>query len=121
VATRTSSPRLANGGLPGQFERYFVGEKARVIVEPLQSNFDREPVVFARSQRICDALSFDLRAQEPARQDSVVARMGGRRDHGHFVDRLLRGGVKFMGGLKATEDFFRLFLIVGFQNLWTLA
>jgi hypothetical protein len=47
--------------------------------------------------------------------------MGGRRDHGHFVDRLLRGGVKFMGGLKATEDFFRLFLIVGFQNLWTLA
>ena len=54
-------PRLANAELPLTFERYFVDEKVRNIVDPLEFDFDHEPTTFARSRQIYDALSFDLR------------------------------------------------------------
>jgi Tannase and feruloyl esterase len=43
-------PRLANATIPGQFERYFVDAKARTILDPLRSNFDRKPTDVARSR-----------------------------------------------------------------------
>jgi hypothetical protein len=47
VAARPGTPpRLANADLPGQFERYFVDEKVRKILDPLQSEFDRKPEEF---------------------------------------------------------------------------
>jgi hypothetical protein len=41
---------LANAELPLAFERYFVDEKARNIVDPLEFDFDHEPATFARSR-----------------------------------------------------------------------
>jgi hypothetical protein len=61
AARPSTPPRPANADLPGQFERYFVDEKVRNILDPLQSHFDRKPADFARSRRIYDAFSFDLR------------------------------------------------------------
>jgi len=112
-----AAPRLANAELPGQFERYFVGEKVRTIIDPLQSTFDREPGTFARAQQVYDALSFDLR---------VLKNRGGKilMWHGWADGAIMATSsigyyeavVKFMGGRQATEEFFRLFLIPGVHH-----
>jgi len=110
-------PRLANADLPGEFERYFVDERVRAIGDPLKFDFDKEPATFARSRRIYDALSVDLRA---------VRNRGGKILLWHgWADGAIaatssigyyEGVVKFMGGRKETEDFFRLFLIPGVHH-----
>ncbi len=110
-------PRLANADLPGQFERYFVDEKVRTIVDPLQFDFDREPTTFARSRRIYDALSFDLRALK--NREGKILMWHGWSDGAIMATSSIgyyEGVMKFMGGRKTTEDFFRLFLIPGVHH-----
>ena len=110
-------PRLANADLPGQFERYFVDEKVRTIVDPLQFDFDREPATFARSRRIYDALSFDLRALSS--RGGKILLWHGWADGAIMATSSIgyyEGVMKFMGGRKTTEDFFRLFLIPGVHH-----
>ena len=112
-----TAPRLANADLPGQFERYFVDEKPRTIVDPLQFDFDREPATFARSRRIYDALSFDLRALK--NRGGKILLWHGWADGAIMATSSIgyyEGVTKFMGGRKATEDFFRLFLIPGVHH-----
>jgi Tannase and feruloyl esterase len=112
-----ATSRLANADLPGQFERYFVGEKLRTIVDPLQSDFDREPATFARSRRIYDALSVDLRPLK--NRGGKILLWHGWADGAIMATSSIgyyEGVVKFMGGRKATEDFFRLFLIPGVHH-----
>ena len=110
-------PRLSKAELPGQFERYFVDEKVRNIVDPLQFDFDREPATFARSRRVYDALSVDLRAVK--NRGGKILLWHGWADGSIMATSSIgyyEGVVKFMGGRKETEDFFRLFLIPGVHH-----
>jgi len=110
-------PRLSKAQLPGQFERYFVDEKMRNIVDPLQFDFDREPATFARSRRVYDALSLDLRAVK--NRGGKILLWHGWADGSIMANSSIgyyQGVVKFMGGRKETEDFFRLFLIPGVHH-----
>lgn len=109
--------RLANAELPGQFERFFVDEKVRNIVDPLQFDFDREPATFARSRRIYDALSVDLRAVKD--RGGKILLWHGWADGAIMATSSIgyyQAVVKFIGGRKETEDFFRLFLIPGVHH-----
>jgi hypothetical protein len=45
-----------------QHEKYLADEKIRDNVDALKYDFDREPTSLARSRRIYDASSLDLRA-----------------------------------------------------------
>jgi feruloyl esterase len=117
AARSGTPPRLANADLPGQFERYFVDEKPRTVVDPLKFDFDREPATFVRSRRIYDALSFDLRALQ--NKGGKILLWHGWADGAIMATSSIgyyEGVVKFMGGRKATEDFFRLFLIPGVHH-----
>lgn len=110
-------PRLANRDLPAVFERYFVDETVRTIVDPLQFDFDREPATFERSRRTYDALSFDLRALK--QRGGKILLWHGWADGAIMATSSIGyydGLTKFMGGRKATEDFFRLFLIPGVHH-----
>jgi feruloyl esterase len=108
-------PRLANRDLPGEFERYFVDEKVRNVADTATFDFDHEPATFARSRRIYDALSADL---GPLKSRGAKMLMW----HGWADSAIMATSsigyyesvVKFMGGRKQTEDFFRLFPIPGF-------
>jgi len=110
-------PRLANRDLPGEFERYFVGEKVRNVADTLTFDFDREPATFARSRRIYDALSADL---GPLKNRGAKMLMW----HGWADSAIMATSsigyyesvVKFMGGRKQTEDLFRLFPIPGVHH-----
>src|ERR1700693_3976656 len=117
-AARPGTPqRLANADLPGQFERFFVDEKVRTILDPLQFDFDRELATFARSRRIYDALSFDLRALKN-RGDKILL-WHGWADGAIMATSSIgyyEGVVRAMGGRKQTEDFFRLFLVPGVHH-----
>ncbi|HEV2133932.1 MAG TPA: tannase/feruloyl esterase family alpha/beta hydrolase [Terracidiphilus sp.] len=110
-------PRLANAELPIQFERYFIDEKMRNIGDPLQFNFDREPATFARSRRVYDALSVDLRAVKD--RGGKILLWHGWADGAISATSSIgyyEAVMKFMGGRKETEDFFRLFLIPGVHH-----
>jgi hypothetical protein len=117
AARPSTPPRLANADLPGQFERYFVDETVRKILDPLESHFDREPADFARSRRIYDALSFDLTALK--NRGAKILLWHGWADGAIMATSSIgyyEGVTKFMGSRKATEDFFRLFLIPGVHH-----
>ena len=110
-------PRLANADLSAQFERYFVDEKVRTVVDPLQFDFDREPATFARSRRIYDALSFDLRPLK--NRGGKILLWHGWADGAIMATSSIgyyEGVMNFMGGRKTTVDFFRLFLIPGVHH-----
>ena len=110
-------PRLANAELPSTFERYFVDEKVRNIVDPLEFDFDREPATFARSRQIYDALSFDLRPAK--RRGGKILLWHGWADGAIMATSSIgyyEGVVNLMGGRKTTEDFFRLFLVPGVHH-----
>jgi hypothetical protein len=55
-------PRIANLDLPAQHIGYLADEKIRSNIDALSFDFDREPATLARSRRIYDATSVDLRA-----------------------------------------------------------
>ena len=110
-------PRVANMDLPGQHLGYLADEKVRHDVDALSFNFDRDPATLARSRRIYDATSFDLRAFK-ARGGKIVMWHG-------WADGAITatssigyydGVSHFMGGRDKTQDFFRLFLIPGVHH-----
>jgi Tannase and feruloyl esterase len=110
-------PRLANAELPATFERYFVDEKVRNIVDPLEFDFDREPATFVRSRQIYDAFSFDLRPLKT--RGGKILLWHGWSDGAIMATSSVgyyEGVVNLMGGRKATEDFFRLFLVPGVHH-----
>lgn len=110
-------PRLANADLPAVFDRYFVDAKVRTIKDPLEFDFDREPATFDRSRRIYDALSFDLRRVKE--RGGKILLWHGWADGAIMATSSIgyyEGVVRFMGGRRATEDFFRLFLIPGVHH-----
>jgi tannase/feruloyl esterase len=111
------TPRLANLELPGEYGRYLLDEKIRQNEDALTFDFDRDPATLARSRRIYDATSFDLRAFK-ARGGKLLVWHGwadgaimATSSIGYF-----EGVTKFMGGRKQTEDFFRLFLVPGVHH-----
>jgi len=110
-------PRFANMELPGQYLGYFVDEKIRRNINALNFDFDRDPATLARSRRIYDATSVDLRAFK-ARGGKILMWHGwadgaipATSSIGYY-----EGVMKFMGGRKQTEDFFRLFLVPGVHH-----
>jgi hypothetical protein len=111
------TPRLANLELPGEYGRYLLDEKIRQNEDALTFDFDRDPATLAKSRRIYDATSFDLRAFK-ARGGKLLVWHGwadgaimATSSIGYF-----EGVTKFMGGRKQTEDFFRLFLVPGVHH-----
>ena len=110
-------PRFANMELPEQYLRYFVDENVRPTGDALHFDFDRDPATLARSRRIYDAFSPDLRAFK-AHGGKILMWHGwadgaisAASSIGYYESVL-----KFMGGRKQTEDYFRLFLIPGVHH-----
>jgi hypothetical protein len=111
------TPRLANLELPGQYEKYLADEKVRENADALTFDFDRDPATFTRARRIYDASSVDLRALK-ARGGKLLI-WHGWADGAIMATSSIGyydGVVKFMGGRKQTEDFFRLFLVPGVHH-----
>jgi hypothetical protein len=111
------TPRLANLELPGQYEKYLADEKIRENADALTFDFDRDPVTLARSRRIYDATSFDLRAFKVRGGKLLV--WHGWADGAIMATSSIgyyEGVTKLMGGRKQTEDFFRLFLVPGVHH-----
>ena len=109
--------RSANFDLPGQYLKYFVDEKMRKHGDALSFDFDHDPGTLDRARRIYDATSFDLRAVK-ARGGKILMWHGwadgaimATSSVGYY-----EGVTKFMGGRKATENFFRLFLVPGVHH-----
>lgn len=110
-------PRLANMDLPAQHLGYLAEETVRHNVGALTFDFDRDPTTLARSRRIYDATSFDLRALK-ARGGKILM-WHGWADGAIMATSSIgyyEGVNKLMGGRKETEDFFRLFLIPGVHH-----
>lgn len=111
------TPRLANLELPGQHMKYLADEKIRPNVDALHFDFDRDPATLARSRRIYDATSSDLRAFKS--HGGKVLMWHGWADGAIPATSSIgyyEGVMKFMGGRKQTEDFFRLFLVPGVHH-----
>jgi Tannase and feruloyl esterase len=111
------TPRLANLELPGQYEKFLADEKIRENADALTFDFDRDPATLARSRRIYDATSFDLRAFKA--QGGKLLVWHGWADGAIMATSSIgyyEGVSKLMGGRKQTEDFFRLFLVPGVHH-----
>jgi hypothetical protein len=111
------SPRFANMELPGQHLGYLADETVRHNVGALTFDFDRDPATLARSRRIYDAGSFDLRAFK-ARGGKILMWHGwadGAISATSSIGYYERAS-ELMGGRQNTQDFFRLFLIPGVHH-----
>jgi feruloyl esterase len=111
------TPRLANLELPGQYIKYLADEKIRANADALTFDFDRDPGTLARARKIYDATSLDLRAFR-ARGGKLLL-WHGWADGAIMATSSIgyyEGVMKFMGGRKQTEDFFRLFLVPGVHH-----
>ena len=117
VAIPGYPPRFANMDLPGVFLKYFVDAKKRDKGDALSFDFDHDPATLDRSRRIYDATSFDLRAFK-ARGGKMLMWQGWADGAISAASSIAyyEGVVKFMGGRKQTDDFFRLFLIPGVHH-----
>ena len=108
---------FANPDMAGQYLKYFLDEKAREKGDALSFDFDRDPATLDRARRIYDATSVDLRAFK-ARGGKMLMWHGwadgaimATSSIGYYESVL-----KFMGGRKQTENFFRLFLVPGVHH-----
>jgi feruloyl esterase len=109
--------RLANLELPGQHMRYLADERIREHADALHFDFDRDPATLGRSRRIYDATSFDLRAFKA--HGGKLLLWHGLADGAIMATSSIgyyEGAMKFMGGRKQTEDFFRLFVVPGVHH-----
>jgi len=111
------TPRLANLELPGQYIKYLADEKIRANADALTFDFDRDPGTLARVRKIYDATSLDLRAFK-VRGGKLLLWHGwadgaimATSSIGYYEDIM-----KFMGGRRQTEGFFRLFLVPGVHH-----
>jgi hypothetical protein len=110
-------PRFADLDLAWQYLRYFVDEKMREKGDALSFDFDRDPATLDRARKIYDATSLDLRAFE-ARGGKMLM-WHGWADGAIMATSSIgyyESVMKFMGGRKQTEDFFRLFLVPGVHH-----
>ena len=110
-------PMFANWDMPGQYLKYFVDEKMREKGDALSFDFDRDPATLDRARKIYDAISVDLRAFK-ARGGKILM-WHGWADGAIMATSSIgyyEGVMKFMGGRKQTEDFFRLFLVPGVHH-----
>ncbi len=110
-------PRFANLDLPRQFLRYFVDEKMREKGDALSFNFDRDPATLDRARKMYDATSVDLRAFKA--RDGKMLMWHGWADGAIAATSSIgyyESVMKFMGGRKQTEDFFRLYLVPGVHH-----
>lgn len=110
-------PRLANLELPGQHIKYLADEKIREGADALNFDFDRDPATFARSRKIYDASSYDLRAFK-ARGGKILL-WHGWADGAIMATSSIgyyEGVMKIMGGREQTEAFLRLFLVPGVHH-----
>lgn len=117
VAIPGYPPRFANMLLPRVWLRYFVDAKKREKGDALSFDFDHDPATLDRSRRIYDATSFDLRAFK-ARNGKMLMWHGWADGAISATSSIAyyESVMKFMGGRKQTEDFFRLFLIPGVHH-----
>jgi len=117
VAIPGYPPRFANMELPHIWLKYFVDARKRERGDALSFNFDHDPATLERSRRIYDATSFDLRAFN-ARGGKMLMWHGWADGAISATSSIAyyEGVMKFMGGRKQTEDFFRLFLIPGVHH-----
>ena len=100
-----------------QHEKYLADEKIRDNVDALKYDFDREPATLARSRKIYDASSFDLRAFKE--RGGKILLWHGWADGAIMATSSIgyyEGVVRAMGGRRQTEDFFRLFLVPGVHH-----
>jgi hypothetical protein len=100
-----------------QYQSYLADEKPRKNVDPLKFDFDKDPATLARSRRIYDATSYDLRAFKARRGKMLL--WHGLADGGIMATSSIgyyEGVMKLMGGRQKTEDFFRLYLIPGVHH-----
>lgn len=103
--------------LPEQFLRYMADEKMRTKGDALSFDFDRDPQTLARAKTIYDATSTDLRNFKS--RGGKILLWHGWADGGIMAEASIgyyEDVMKFMGGRKQTEDFFRLFLIPGVHH-----
>ena len=117
VAIPGYPPRFANMLLPRVWLKYFVDAKKREKGDALSFDFDHDPATLDRSRRIYDATSFDLRTFK-ARGGKMLMWHGWADGAISATSSIAyyEGVMKFMGGRKQTEDFFRLFLIPGVHH-----
>jgi feruloyl esterase len=111
------TPRLANLELPGQYIRYLADERIRENGDALHFNLDRDPATLDRARRIYDATSFDLRAFKA--HGGKLLLWHGWADSAIMATSSIgyyESVMKFMGGRKQTEDFFRMFLVPGVHH-----
>ena len=117
VPTPGYPPRFANMDLPGQYLRYLADQTKRERGDPLSFDFDRDPASLDRARRIYDAASVDLRAFKA--RDGKILLWHGWADGSIMATSSIgyyEAVVKYMGGRKQTEDFFRLFLVPGVHH-----
>lgn len=110
-------PRFANMELPGEYLKYLADEKMREKGGALSFDFDRDPPTLERARRIYDATSLDLRAFK-ARGGKMLM-WHGWADGSIMATSSIgyyEAVMKFMGGRKQTEEFFRLFLVPGVHH-----
>lgn len=110
-------PRFANMELPGQYVKYLMDEKIRENADALNFNFDHDPATLARSRRIYDATSVDLRVFKT--RGGKILMWHGWADGAIMATSSIgyyEGVTQLMGGRKQTEDFFRLFLVPGVHH-----
>jgi feruloyl esterase len=110
-------PRFANMDLPGQYLKYLVDEKMREKGDALSFDFDRDSASLDRARRIYDASSVDLRAFKT--HGGKMLMWHGWADGAIMATSSIgyyESVMKFMGGRKQTEDFFRLFLVPGVHH-----
>jgi hypothetical protein len=117
VAIPGYPPRFANMLLPRVWLRYFADATKREKGDALTFDFDHDPATLDRSRRIYDATSFDLRAFK-ARGGKMLMWHGWADGAISATSSIAyyEGVMKFMGGRKETENFFRLFLIPGVHH-----
>lgn len=110
-------PRFANMDLPRVYLKYLVDEKMRDKGAALSFDFDRDAATLDRARRIYDATSVDLRAFKE--RGGKILMWHGWADAGIMATSSIgyyEAVMKFMGGRKQTEDFFRLFLVPGVHH-----
>jgi feruloyl esterase len=103
--------------LPGEYLKYLADEKMREKGGALSFDFDRDPTTLERARRIYDATSLDLRAFK-ARGGKMLM-WHGWADGSIMATSSIgyyEAAMKFMGGRKQTEEFFRLFLVPGVHH-----
>ena len=112
-----SPPEAGNLQVAQQYMRYLNDAQSHDAANPLDFDFDRDPVSLVRARALYDATSPDLRGLKAAGgkllmwhglADSGISAMS---SVGYY-----RSVAQTMGGVPEVDDFFRLFLVPGVHH-----